>query len=419
MWSGRFKGLDTGCGDYEIPPQIWDQIAESWGFWYMYMAPILLKGHFQKEKYYTHMCKLSDLMKLMVQFEISKKEVDLLEVGLIEWVEHYEKLMVHRYYYQYEENQLPVCTLPIHGLLHIAAGICFCGPVWTSWTFYMEWYCGYLQAGLRSHRFPWSNLNKQVLHAVYLTQLKLKYNLDDELKDFHSSQHNYSVLKQNEKIYPDYPDHVMCSPYRIKHKPNSDTRHRISIYICTLIGGQIDQILPRLPEVMPLWGKLHIAAGGDVVRSAFAMKKSNTLSQCDNSFVRYEISYTVQEHRNTTVTATHYGHLKQILVCQLGNDDFWKDLSGRGLLLAIITPCKTEDNDASLGVAVYGGLAAAIATDICNIKAVVGQVKTRGRWGIIDRTSGLASVAFTHQDTEGVESEFYDSGPGSDDDFMQ
>ncbi|EGO28981.1 hypothetical protein SERLADRAFT_432993 [Serpula lacrymans var. lacrymans S7.9] len=109
------------------------------------------------------------------------------------------------------------------------------------------------------------------------------------------------------------------------------------------------------------------------------------------------------------ITATHYGHLEQILVCQLGNDDFWKDLSGRGLLLAVITPCKTEGKDAALEVAVYGGLAAAIATDIRDIKAVVGQVKTRGRWGIIDRTSGLASVAFTHQDTEGVESEFYDS----------
>ncbi|EGO30536.1 hypothetical protein SERLADRAFT_412356 [Serpula lacrymans var. lacrymans S7.9] len=312
---------------------------------------------------------LSDLMKLMVRFEISEKEVDLLEVGLIEWVEHYKK-----YYYQYEENQLPVCTLPIHSLLHIAAGIRFCSPVWTSWTFYMERYCGYLQAGLHSRRFPWSNLNKRVLHAVYLSQLKLKYNLDDELKDFHSSQRNYSILKQNEKIYPD---------------------------------------------LMPLWGKLRIAAGGDVVQSAFAMKKSNTLSQRDNSFVRYEISYTVQEHRNTTVTATHYGHLEQILVCQLGNDDFWKDLSGCGLLLAVITPCKTEGKDAALEVAVYGGVAAAIATDICNIKAVVGRVKTRGRWGIIDRTSGLASVAFTHQDTEGVESEFYDSGPGSNDNFMQ
>nr|XP_007316294.1 uncharacterized protein SERLADRAFT_407024 [Serpula lacrymans var. lacrymans S7.9]EGO26121.1 hypothetical protein SERLADRAFT_407024 [Serpula lacrymans var. lacrymans S7.9] len=262
------------------------------------------------------MCKLSDLMKLMVRFEISEKEVDLLEVGLIEWVEHYKE-----YYYQYEENQLPVCTLPIH---------------------------------------------------AYLSQLKLKYNLDDELKDFHSSQHNYSVLKQNEKIYPDYPDHIMCSPYHMEHKPNSDTRRRISIYIRALIGGQINQILPHLPEVMPLWGKLCIAAGGDVVQSAFAMKKSNTLSQHDNSFVRYEISYTVLEHRNTTVTATHYGHLEQILVCQLGNDDFWKDLSGHGLLLAVITPCKTEGKDASLEVAVYGGLAAAIAIDIHNIKAVVG-----------------------------------------------
>ncbi|KIK88626.1 hypothetical protein PAXRUDRAFT_84142, partial [Paxillus rubicundulus Ve08.2h10] len=51
----------------------------------------------------------------------------------------------------------------------------FCGPIWTSWTFAMEHYCGFLRAGLRSKHFPWSNLNKCVLHMAYLGQLKVKY----------------------------------------------------------------------------------------------------------------------------------------------------------------------------------------------------------------------------------------------------
>ncbi|KAG1732993.1 hypothetical protein EDD22DRAFT_788134 [Suillus occidentalis] len=57
-----------------------------------------------------------------------------------------------RYYYQYTEDRLSTCTLPIHGLLHVASGIRYCGPVWTSWTFYMERYCGFLQAHLHSRR---------------------------------------------------------------------------------------------------------------------------------------------------------------------------------------------------------------------------------------------------------------------------
>ncbi|KIJ20553.1 hypothetical protein PAXINDRAFT_28036, partial [Paxillus involutus ATCC 200175] len=55
------------------------------------------------------------------------------------------------------------------------------GPVWTSWTFSMERFCGFLQAGLCSRRFPWSNLNKRVLHLSYLSQLKVKFNLKEEL----------------------------------------------------------------------------------------------------------------------------------------------------------------------------------------------------------------------------------------------
>jgi hypothetical protein len=76
-----------------------------------------------------------------------------------------------RYYYQYREDRLSTCTLPVHGLLHVAAGIRFCSPIWTSWTFSMERYCGILQAALQSQRSPWSNLNGRVLRMAYLSQV--------------------------------------------------------------------------------------------------------------------------------------------------------------------------------------------------------------------------------------------------------
>ncbi|KAG1764787.1 hypothetical protein EDD22DRAFT_759064, partial [Suillus occidentalis] len=60
-------------------------------------------------------------------------------------------------------------------LLHVASGIRYCGPVWTSWTFYMECYCGFLQAHLHSCRFPWSNISRRVLYMAYLTQVTVKY----------------------------------------------------------------------------------------------------------------------------------------------------------------------------------------------------------------------------------------------------
>ena len=120
-WTGRFKGLDSGQENYEIAPHIWSQIgqetvmairyipasfvrvlgniaedrstfmAEAQGFWFMYLAPSLLKGRFQQDKYYEHMLLLVNLMKKMVQFELTQAEVDEIEEGLIKWVTLYER----------------------------------------------------------------------------------------------------------------------------------------------------------------------------------------------------------------------------------------------------------------------------------------------------------------------------------------
>ncbi|KAG2123156.1 hypothetical protein BD769DRAFT_1359776, partial [Suillus cothurnatus] len=56
------------------------------------------------------------------------------------------------------------------------------GPVWTSWTFYMECYCGFLQAHLHSRQFPWSNISCRVLYMAYLTQVTIKYDLSEGTK---------------------------------------------------------------------------------------------------------------------------------------------------------------------------------------------------------------------------------------------
>ena len=103
---------------------------------------------------------------------------------------------MYRIYYQYNVERLSTCTLTIHGLLHLCDNIRFCGPVWTTWTFWMERYCGYLNAGLRSRRHPWANLNNRVLHKAYLEQIDIYYDLDNDLKI--TSDHH---LSQQEKVF--------------------------------------------------------------------------------------------------------------------------------------------------------------------------------------------------------------------------
>jgi Transposase family tnp2 len=121
LWCGNFKGLDVGTEDYEIPPNVWKEIgmetansvkhipssyvnvlpniakdrshytAETWAFWLIYVAPIVLKGRFKREKYYKHLCLLAKIMKTTLKFELSHVEIDELEEDIIKWVQCYEK----------------------------------------------------------------------------------------------------------------------------------------------------------------------------------------------------------------------------------------------------------------------------------------------------------------------------------------
>jgi hypothetical protein len=102
---------------------------------------------------------------------------------------------MYRIYYQGNPERLSTCTLTIHGLLHVCDNIRFCGPVWTTWTFWVERYCGYLQAGLPSKRHPWANLNKRIIHKAYLDQVDIIYDLIDNTKITSNN------LKLHEKIF--------------------------------------------------------------------------------------------------------------------------------------------------------------------------------------------------------------------------
>ena len=120
-WTNRFKHLKNGHFDYVISPDNWKEIgretaeaiknilasfvrvlgnigqdpsgftAESWSFWFIYVAPIILKNRFPKTRYYKHMLSLVKILKTTLKYEISRKEIDDLEEEIVRWVEKYEK----------------------------------------------------------------------------------------------------------------------------------------------------------------------------------------------------------------------------------------------------------------------------------------------------------------------------------------
>jgi hypothetical protein len=120
-YTGTFKDLDSGVEDYELPKEVWSKIcetgsasgdttlssfgscvpnlkterssmtAEAWGFWSMYLAPILLRDHFSQQWYYDHFPKLVRLIHKCVSWELKRSEVDEIRQGFQDWVLEYEE----------------------------------------------------------------------------------------------------------------------------------------------------------------------------------------------------------------------------------------------------------------------------------------------------------------------------------------
>jgi len=120
-YTGTFKELDSGVEDYELSKEVWSEIceagsasgdtvpssfgsrmpnieterasmtAEAWGFWCMYLAPILLRNRFSNRRYYDHFLKLIQLIHKCVSFELKRSDVNEIRQGFQDWVLEYEE----------------------------------------------------------------------------------------------------------------------------------------------------------------------------------------------------------------------------------------------------------------------------------------------------------------------------------------
>jgi hypothetical protein len=84
-------------------------------------------------------------------------------------------------YYQHDPDRISACPVTIHALLHIADSIAVTGPVWCYWAFPMEHYCGALQPAIQSCCFPYALLDCYITENAQLTQIKVVYNVLEEL----------------------------------------------------------------------------------------------------------------------------------------------------------------------------------------------------------------------------------------------
>jgi hypothetical protein len=124
LWTGNFKTLDHSNQGYVITKTVWEAIgeateaagktvpaafgarlpnialekahltAEMRSIWTIYLAPTLLRGRFQHERYYKHFLELVSLLTLCLEFQLSESQIDELEEGFKIWVVKYEKYAI-------------------------------------------------------------------------------------------------------------------------------------------------------------------------------------------------------------------------------------------------------------------------------------------------------------------------------------
>lgn len=124
LWTGRYKNMDEGKELYIFPSAVWDVIgketavagstvpssfgrrtpniateqhiftAEDWGFWFVEIAPHVLKHRFPKEKFYQHFMKFNHILRQTMKFSLTTEDVEDLRVRIIDYVQEYEKYVI-------------------------------------------------------------------------------------------------------------------------------------------------------------------------------------------------------------------------------------------------------------------------------------------------------------------------------------
>ncbi|KAJ7752315.1 hypothetical protein B0H16DRAFT_1546550 [Mycena metata] len=324
-----------------------------------------------------------------MNFEITDAEIEEVRTGFIDWVHQYEEI-----YFQYDVNRLPICPLTIHALLHIAPGIKFMGPVWCYWAFPTERFCGSIGPGIRSRRFPWASLDRHVFENAQLTQIKVVYNVADEL----------SLTDPPEDIKgaysdPSYPSCVLLPP-KSPSRPAPNQITTIAAALSTRSGATMTQVNAALKTAtIEEWGKVKRVDfdEGDTMRAS-ALGTTAEDSR-DATHVRYEMledkHMRKRKRQPEFELKTHYGQLTHIYRVHFPQKcKAMRIEDGTTYILAAIRNYVLSEDDPQLrGLDIHfysrrGGLD---VIDMTSVQCLVGRVQDLSDdWAIIDRSGGLA-----------------------------
>ncbi|KAJ7719554.1 hypothetical protein DFH07DRAFT_869619 [Mycena maculata] len=413
LWTGNYKGLDEGTGEYELNPTVWEAIgaatsaggstiptafgarppdiskdrtactADTWSFWLLYIGPILLHNKFKRHIYYDHFISFVKLIHICLQFEYTKDDIATIRSGFTQWVRDFERL-----YYQYSPDRLSACPLTLHALLHIADGIEAAGPVWAYWAFPMECFCGRLQPCIKSRRFPFASIDGHVVATAQLSVVKVKYTVDLRLGPPKLDIANGTFS------HPSYPTCVLLPPRRISvpvsNPLDAGLARKIAIALSTRFNKPMATIRKHFKaDKVEQWAKVQRLDDGDRMLASSMM-----MAELDD---RRDTTYVQVPPRYEPVT--FYGQLQNIFIVKLGPTPDLELDSETTLILAAVRTCEIIlRND--LDMHYYKKDGPVEGVDMSSIQCLVGWIKTTDRknWVVIDRSGSLSCPYYDPED---------------------
>ncbi|KAF7348742.1 hypothetical protein MVEN_01393300 [Mycena venus] len=423
LWTGNYKGLDTGTGSYELQPKVWEAIgaataaagstiptafgarppdvskdrtactADTWSFWLLYLGPVLLHRKFEKRIYYDHFIEFVKLVNTCLQFKYTPADIASIRAGFAKWVLQYEKL-----YYQNSPDRLSACPLTIHVLLHIADGIEAAGPVWAYWAFPMERFCGRLQPCIKSRRYPFASIDGHVVSTAQLSIIKVKHSCEDQIRLGPPER----GLVAGAFAHPSYPSCILLPPRHISQSLSKTLATRIAVSLATRYDTHVSVIKRYLePLEIEQWAKVERLNGGD--RMLVSSMLASLEDRRDATYVRYTLLVD-QNARHARlaprfIPVDFYGQLQNIFVVKLPPADELNLTEETTHILAAVTQCEiTAKND--LDMHYYHKEGPLQVVDITTLQCVVGRVKTTDKrhWVIIDRSGSMARAYYDPDD---------------------
>ncbi|KAF8599003.1 hypothetical protein BDV93DRAFT_560783 [Ceratobasidium sp. AG-I] len=424
-------GLDVGSENYQLTLYQWEHIgretakatrtipaefvgilpdiaqdrnlykAEAYAFWIQYIAPALLEGRLPVK----HLLLLRKIIFYCLEFTITASEVDDLEDMIRQWVGEYEE-----YYYQFRANRLPACPLTIHALLHIPYYIRHTGPLWTSWAFVMERFCGHLLPAVKNRVQPYENLDYYIQRRAQIQVVSNIHNLSlmKRPRPLRRVTAGGVEISSRETVYPECPS---------VRKISMDTQllNQITKFLGPMFPGrsaaQLKSMVRR--DSLVRYGSVRIAGSGDKMRT-FNPKYDNPVAR-DNTYVRYTLfpyANAAFRHRpDVPQREIQYGQLTDIFKVNISDpdgsssdsDDTMSDDSNttthsdKFLLLARLLPCDTQGRDATHHdeIVRYDNTLTPIMVDLRTIEAVIGRIERANGWVIVDRSGSAARTTFT------------------------